>query len=44
MDGQPTTGRYSTPDGILEGTRELNRPRGVTVHCIAFGVESELLK
>ncbi len=43
-DGQPTTGRYSTPDGIIAGTRELNRARGVTIHCIAFGAESDLLR
>jgi HEAT repeat protein len=43
-DGQPTTGRYVDTAGILKGVEELNRVRGVTVHCIAFGEESELLK
>jgi hypothetical protein len=38
-DGQPTTGRFDTPEGILQGIREFNRPRGVTLHCIAFGRE-----
>ncbi len=43
-DGMPTTGRFSTPEGILRGTREINRPRAVTIHCIAFGADSDLLK
>ena len=43
-DGQPTTGRYTDTPGILRGVEELNRVRGVTIHCIAFGEESDLLR
>lgn len=43
-DGQPTTGRYASPAGIIKGVRDLNRPRGVVIHCIAFGAESKLLQ
>ncbi len=43
-DGQPTTGRYSTPPGIVKGVRDLNRARAVTFHCIAFGGQSKLLR
>jgi hypothetical protein len=28
----------------LKGVQELNRVRGITIHCIAFGEESDLLK
>ncbi len=43
-DGQPTTGRYTDTPGILRGVQELNRVRGISIHCIAFGEESDLLK
>ncbi len=43
-DGQPTTGRFVDTPGILRGVREINRVRGVAIHCIAFGEESQLLR
>ena len=32
------------PAAILEEIRRLNRVRGVTINCIAFGSESALLR
>jgi hypothetical protein len=43
-DGEPTTGRFRDTDGICREVKALNRVRGVTIHCIAFGEESPLLK
>src|SRR5690606_9155766 len=43
-DGEPTRGRITDPDGIVTEIERLNRVRGVTIHCIAFGEESDLLK
>jgi hypothetical protein len=43
-DGEPTAGRIRDIEGISREIRAQNRVRGVTVHCIAFGEDSELLK
>jgi hypothetical protein len=43
-DGQPTEGRVRTVDGILEEVRRWNRTRQIVIHCIGFGIDSELLK
>ncbi|MBN1442116.1 MAG: HEAT repeat domain-containing protein [Planctomycetes bacterium] len=43
-DGLPTRGRITNPDAIVEEIRKQNRLRAVTIHCIAFGEESDLLK
>ena len=42
-DGLPTRGRITAPAAILEEIDVLNRARGVTIHTIAFGAESDLL-
>jgi hypothetical protein len=43
-DGLPTAGRITDRKAILEEIRTQNRVRGATIHCIAFGEESPLLK
>jgi hypothetical protein len=43
-DGLPTRGRIVDQEGILREVARLNRVRGITIHCIAFGEESDLLK
>ncbi len=43
-DGNPTRGRLTDPDAIVREVGVLNRLRSVTIHCIAFGEESDLLK
>lgn len=43
-DGNPSRGRITDPDLIAQEIRVLNRIRGATIHGIAFGAESELLK
>ncbi|MBI4584095.1 MAG: hypothetical protein HY717_08740 [Planctomycetes bacterium] len=43
-DGLPTRGKYTDPAAILRQVKILNRIRGATLHCIAFGEESDLLK
>jgi HEAT repeat protein len=43
-DGNPTRGRLTDPDQIVAEIGKLNRTRGVTIHCIAFGEESKLLE
>jgi hypothetical protein len=43
-DGLPTRGRLTEPKAILQEIGAQNRLRGVTIHCIAFGEESPLLK
>lgn len=43
-DGMPTRGRITDPAAIVREIRVLNRLRSVTIHCIAFGEESDLLK
>lgn len=43
-DGVPTRGRITQPAAILDEVARQNRLRAVTIHCIAFGEESDLLK
>ena len=43
-DGLPTRGRLTAPEAILTEIKLLNRTRGVTIHTIAFGAESNLLR
>jgi hypothetical protein len=43
-DGLPTRGRLTEPGAIVEEIGTQNRVRGATIHCIAFGEESDLLK
>jgi len=43
-DGLPTRGRLTAPAEILKEIGILNRARGVTIHTIAFGAESDLLR
>ncbi|HVR76536.1 MAG TPA: HEAT repeat domain-containing protein [Planctomycetota bacterium] len=43
-DGVPSAGRLTEPGAILREIQKQNRLRGVTIHCIAFGEESQLLK
>ena len=43
-DGEPTRGRITEPAAILREVDRLNRLRAATVHCIAFGAESEFLE
>ncbi len=43
-DGLPTRGRLTAPEAILTEIKLLNRTRGVTIHTIAFGAESNLLQ
>ncbi len=43
-DGLPTRGRIKAPAAIIKEIDNLNRARGVTIHTIAFGAESDLLR
>jgi hypothetical protein len=43
-DGQPTSGRLTDPDEIVEEVRRWNRTRQVVIHCISVGLDSDLLK
>jgi hypothetical protein len=43
-DGEPSAGRITDIEGISKEIKAQNRVRGVTIHCIAFGADSELLK
>ncbi len=43
-DGQPSAGRVRTTDAILEEVRRWNRTRQIVIHCIGFGLDSDLLK
>ena len=43
-DGEPSAGRIRDLEGISREIKAQNRVRGVTIHCIAFGEDSELLK
>ena len=43
-DGLPTRGRLTASEAILKEIKLLNRTRGVTIHTIAFGAESNLLR
>ncbi len=43
-DGEPRNGKYLDPPSILREVQALNRIRGASIHCIAFGEQSEFLK
>ncbi|HEX5053747.1 MAG TPA: VWA domain-containing protein [Planctomycetota bacterium] len=43
-DGQPTAGRLKATEDILDEVRRQNRSRQVVIHCIAVGLDSDLLK
>jgi hypothetical protein len=43
-DGRPSTGKYTAPELILREIGALNRLRGVTINCIGFGDDTELLE
>jgi hypothetical protein len=43
-DGQPSAGRVRDTEGILQEVRRWNRTRQIVVHCIGFGIDSDLLK
>ena len=43
-DGEPTAGRFLDLPSITREVQALNRRRGITIHCIAFGEESKLLE
>jgi HEAT repeat protein len=43
-DGEPTAGRFTDIPSITREVQVLNRVRGITIHCIAFGEESKLLE
>lgn len=43
-DGQPTAGRITDGDEIVEAVRRLNRDTRAAVHCVSLGGESRLLR
>jgi len=43
-DGEPTAGRITDHDEILEAVRRLNRETRAAVHCVSLGGESRLLR
>lgn len=43
-DGIPTRGRITEPEAIIREIGALNRTRGATIHCIAFGEPSDFLE
>ena len=43
-DGNPSRGKYLDPEVIATEVGILNRLRGVTINCIAFGEKSPLLE
>ncbi|HEX5136278.1 MAG TPA: HEAT repeat domain-containing protein [Planctomycetota bacterium] len=43
-DGDPTAGRITDHDEILEAVRRLNRETRAAVHCVSLGGESRLLR
>jgi hypothetical protein len=43
-DGQPTAGRITDDDEIVEAVRRLNRDTRAAVHCVSLGGESRLLR
>ncbi len=43
-DGIPTRGRITEPSAIIREIGALNRTRGATIHCIAFGEPSDFLE
>ncbi|MEZ6038051.1 MAG: VWA domain-containing protein [Planctomycetota bacterium] len=43
-DGIPTSGTITDPGEILDELQRINRTRQIVVHCIAIGIDSDLLK
>ncbi|MHC4820045.1 MAG: vWA domain-containing protein, partial [Planctomycetota bacterium] len=43
-DGSPNEGKFVRHDDILRAVRKLNRLRRITIHGIALGYESDLLR
>jgi len=43
-DGSPNEGKFVRPEDILRAVRELNRIRRITIHCIALGFDTDLLR
>ena len=43
-DGNPNEGKFIRSDDILRAVRDLNRVRHITIHGIALGYESDLLR
>ena len=43
-DGQPSAGRLTDPADILAEVTRWYRTKQIVVHCIAIGLESDLLK
>jgi HEAT repeat protein len=43
-DGDPTAGRITDHDEIVEAVRRLNRDTRAAVHCVSLGGESRLLR
>jgi len=43
-DGSPNRGKFTDEEEILQAVRQLNRDRRATIHCVALGGESRLLR
>jgi hypothetical protein len=43
-DGQPSAGRLTNTEDILDEVRRWNRTKQVVIHCIGLGIDSDLLK
>ena len=43
-DGLPVGGTYTRPEDIQREIGAINRVRGVRIHCISFGKETQFLK
>ncbi len=43
-DGEPSGGRFTQADRILEELRTLNQIRRAQIHCVAVGLKSKLLR
>jgi von Willebrand factor type A domain len=43
-DGQPSSGRLTDPEDIIDEVRRWNRTKQVVIHCIGLGIDSDLLK
>lgn len=43
-DGDPTTGKFTGEEEILEAVQQLNRDKRAAIHCVALGGGSRLLR
>jgi hypothetical protein len=43
-DGQPSSGRLTNAEDIIDEVRRWNRTKQVVIHCIGLGIDSDLLK